>query len=290
MSIARLREFFADPVVVEVLVNGTASLTVVSNTGRRVQDSIFTAQEEMVRWLQDFAFAQGVRLDPRKPFSGGLLEECNLRWHCLIPPVAIDGPILALRRHAFAALSLQNFHDPQALLPQCRQLVAQGKPLLICGATASGKTTLLAALLREMCRQERVMIVESIVELPLSSRLWVRCQAREQGIAGGGEVKLETLIEEMLRLRPDRFVLGEMRGQEIIAFVKALTVGHLGLLTTLHAESVSQALARMRFLLQLHHRSTVAADACFAGLNYVILRRGNPPCLQELRCAEQERA
>ena len=118
------------------------------------------------------------------------------------------------------------------------------------------------------------MIVESIVELPLLSRLWVRCQAREQGITGDGEVKLETLIEEMLRLRPDRFVLGEMRGQEIVAFIKALTVGHLGLLTTLHAETVAQALARMRFLLQLYQHGTAVPDACFANLNYIILRRG----------------
>ena len=284
MSMERLRHFFTDPAVIEVLVNSTASLTVVSSAGRSVQDSIFQAKEEMVRWLQDFAFAQGVRLDPRKPYSGGLLEEFNLRWHCLIPPVAIDGPILAVRRHAFNTLTLHNFHDPQALLPHCQQLVAQGKPLLVCGATASGKTTFLAALLRELCPQERVMIVESIVELPLSSRLWVRCQARERGITGDGEVKLETLIEEMLRLRPDRFVLGEMRGQEIIAFVKALTVGHLGLLTTLHAESVPQALARIRFLLQLYG-GVAAPDTCFTGLNFIILRRGNPPCLQELHCA-----
>ena len=289
MSIARLHEFFADPTVIEVLINGTASLTVVSQARRTVQDSIFTAKEEMVRWLQDFAFTQGVRLDPRKPFSGGLLEEFNLRWHCLIPPVAIDGPILSVRRHAFSSLNLQSFHDPQLLLPQCQNLIAQGRPLLICGATASGKTTLLAALLREMCAQERVMIVESIVELPLSSRLWVRCQAREQGISGDGEVKLETLIEEMLRLRPDRFVLGELRGQEIVAFIKALTVGHLGLLTTLHAESVSQASARLRFLLQLYHHGTAVPQACLAGLNFLILQRGNPPCLQELHCAEQEK-
>ena len=283
MSMARLQEFFADPAVIEVLVNGTASLTVVKRDGRMVHASLFAQQEEMVRWLQDFAFAQGVRLDPRKPYSGGLLEEFNLRWHCLIPPVAIDGPILSVRRHAFDALSTQNFHDPQTLLPQCRELVAQGKPLLICGATASGKTTLLAALLRELCMQERVMMVESIVELPLSSRLWVRCQAREQGITGDAEVKLETLIEEMLRLRPDRFVLGEMRGQEIIAFIKALTVGHLGLLTTLHAESVTQALARLRFLQQLYQPGTTVADVCFADLHYVILQRGNPPVLAELQ-------
>ena len=287
MSIERLRDFFADPTVIEVLVNGTASLTVVSSVGRSVQDSIFQRKEEMVRWLQDFAFTQGVRLDPRKPFSGGLLEEFNLRWHCLIPPVAIDGPIISVRRHAFSTLTLQNFHDPHALLPQCQKLVTQGKPILICGATASGKTTFLAALLREMCAQERVMIIESIVELPLSSRLWVRCQAREQGIAGDGEVKLETLIEEMLRLRPDRFVLGEMRGQEIVAFVKALTVGHLGLLTTLHAESVPQALARISFLLKLYSGASVP-DACLTGLNFIILRRGNPPCLQELHCATSE--
>ena len=284
MSMARLQEFFTDPAVIEVLVNGTAALTVVSNTGRTVHASIFATTEEMVRWLQDFAFAQGVRLDPRKPFSGGWLEEFKLRWHCLIPPVAIDGPILSLRRHAFDSLCLQHFHDPHDLLPPCQELVAQGKPLLICGATASGKTTLLAALLREMCRQERVMLVESIVELPCASRLWVRCQAREQGITGDGEIKLETLIEEMLRLRPDRFVLGEMRGQEIVAFIKALTVGHLGLLTTLHAESVPQAWARLRFLLKLYHGAS-APEACLEGLNFIFLQRGNPPCLHELHCA-----
>ena len=124
-----------------------------------------------------------------------------------------------------------------------------------------------------------------IVELPLSSRLWVRCQARAQGIAGDGRVKLEMLIEEMLRLRPDRFVIGEMRGQEIIAFIKALTVGHLGLLSTLHAESVTQALARIRFLLALYTTATCPDEECLAGLHFAMLHRGNPPALAELNCA-----
>ena len=281
MSMARIRDFFADPTVVEVLINSISSLTVVHTKGRVVQDSIFPTKEEMVRWLQDFAFAQGVRLDPLKPYNGGWLAQDNLRWHCLIPPVAVDGPIFSVRRHNFTTLTLQNFSDPQALLPRCQQLVRDGEPLLICGATASGKTTLLAALLHALCAQERVMIVESIVELPLASRLWVRCQAREQGIAGNGTVKLETLLEEMLRLRPDRFVLGEMRGQEIIAFIKALTVGHLGLLTTLHAESVSQALARIRFLLKLYS-GAACPDDWLAELNFIILQRGNPPVLAAL--------
>ena len=114
MSIERLRDFFADPTVIEVLVNGTASLTVVSSVGRSVQDSIFQSQRRNGALATGFCFCtQGVRLDPRKPFSGGLLEEFNLRWHCLIPPVAIDGPILcSVRRHAFSTLTLQNFHDP----------------------------------------------------------------------------------------------------------------------------------------------------------------------------------
>ena len=284
MSMERIRIFFTDPTVVEVLINGADALTVVTTTARVVHDSIFATPASMVNWLQDFAFAQGIRLDPLQPYSGGFLAADKLRWHCLIPPVAIDGPIFSVRRHNFAALRLTDFDDPHALLPRCQELVRRGEPLLICGATASGKTTFLAALLHAACLQERVMIVESIVELPLASRLWVRCQARSQNISGDGQVKLETLIEEMLRLRPDRFVIGEMRGQEIIAFIKALTVGHLGLLSTLHAESVTQALARIRFLLALY-TTAACPDECLAGLHFVMLRRGNPPTLVELNCA-----
>lgn len=286
MSIDRIREFFADPTVIEVLVNSVTALTIVTTERRVVRDSIFSDRAEMVRWLQDFAFAQGIRLDPLKPYSGGFLEEASLRWHCLIPPVAVDGPILSVRRHGFAALALANFQDPCDLLPRVLQLIASGAPLLVCGATASGKTTLLSALLREACTHERVMIIESIIELPLSSRLWVRCQAREQGIGGAGLVKMETLIEEILRLRPDRFVIGEIRGQEIIALIKALTIGHLGMLATLHAESATQALARIKFLLALYSRAA-CPEQCLRELHFLMLQRGNPPRLQGLHCAAE---
>ena len=274
--------FATDPSVNEILIDGDRSLTIVRGNDRQLGDSLFTDSPTMTKWLQDFAFAQGVRLDPRKPYSGGFCQQSHLRWHCLIPPIAVDGPILSFRRHTFNNLSLTSFADPHNLLTSCRQLVIAGKPLLICGATASGKTTFLAALLQELCYQQRVMIIEAITELPLLSKLWVRCQAREAGVSDDAFVNLETLIEEILRLRPDRFVIGEVRGQEIIALLKALTIGHLGLLTTLHAESPQQASARLDFLTALYTRANPDKGLNLAELYCLILERGDPPVIQEL--------
>ena len=274
--------FATDPSVNEILIDGDRSLTIVRGNDRQLGDSLFTDSPTMTKWLQDFAFAQGVRLDPRKPYSGGFCQQSHLRWHCLIPPIAVDGPILSFRRHTFNNLSLTSFADPHNLLTSCRQLVIAGKPLLICGATASGKTTFLAALLQELCYQQRVMIIEAITELPLLSKLWVRCQAREAGVSDDAFVNLETLIEEILRLRPDRFVIGEVRGQEIIALLKALTIGHLGLLTTLHAESPQQASARLDFLTALYTRANPDKGLNLTELYCLILERGDPPVIQEL--------
>lgn len=228
----------------------------------------------MVHWLQDFSFSQGVRLDPLKPYSGGYLHEHNVRWHCLIPPVAIDGAVVSLRRHEFTALTLADFNDPHNLCDDCLTHVRGYKPLLVCGSTSSGKTTFLASLLRAVCQQERLAILESIVELPLMSSLWMRCQTQ-------GDTSMEVLIEEILRLRPDRFVIGEIRGQEIIAFVKAMTIGHLGLLTTLHAESSRQVQARIRFLLSLY-TSSFQPEMLGDSVHALILQRGDPPQICDL--------
>ena len=281
--LAVIENFFAtDPSINEILIDSDRSLTIVRGNDRQLAESLFADSSTMTRWLQDFAFAQGIRLDPRKPYSGGFCQQSHLRWHCLIPPIAVDGPILSFRRHIFNNLSLNSFADPHNLLTNCRQLVRAGKPLLICGATASGKTTFLAALLQELCYQQRVMIIEAITELPLLSKLWVRCQAREAGVSDDAFVNLETLIEEILRLRPDRFVIGEVRGQEIIALLKALTIGHLGLLTTLHAESRQQVSARLDFLTALYTRANPDKGVNLAELYCLILERGDPPVIQEL--------
>lgn len=283
MVLTAIENFFAsDPRINEILIDSDRSLTIVRGNDRQLSDSLFADSPTMTRWLQDFAFAQGVRLDPRKPYSGGFCQQSRLRWHCLIPPIAVDGPILSFRRHTFNNLSLTHFADPHGLLTDCRQLVTAGKALLICGATASGKTTFLAALLKELCYQQRVMIIEAITELPLLSRLWVRCQAREAGVNDEAFVNLETLIEEILRLRPDRFVIGEVRGQEIIALLKALTIGHLGLLTTLHAESPQQASARLNFLTTLYTRANPDKGLNLAESYCLVLERGEPPVLREL--------
>lgn len=241
---------------------------------REVLPSIFASDNELVHWLQNFAFSQGVRLDPIKPYSGGYLPEHNVRWHCLIPPVAVDGAVVSFRRHEFAALTLNDFDDPNNLCGECIEFVRGYKPLLVCGSTSSGKTTFLAALLRSVCQQERLAILESIVELPLLSSLWVRCQTQ-------GDTSMEALIEEILRLRPDRFVIGEIRGQEILAFVKGMTIGHLGLLTTLHAESSKQVQARVRFLLSLY-TSSFQPEMLGDSVHALILRRGNPPQLCDI--------
>ena len=267
---------FSDPAADEALVTGQAGLWLLAAGARRPVPSPFDTALTLLRWAQRLAREGGVRLDPvcgaaggalrRAPSPGGAPED--FRWHCVLPPLAPDGPVLSLRRHRFAALGVAAFAGDPAALTALARVVRARRPLVVAGPTGAGKTTLLAALLREAAPDERVVVVESLAELPLLSPLWVRLVERRPNLEGVGAFPARRLVQEALRLRPDRLVIGEVRADEAGAFADALATGHGGVLTTLHADSPAAARRRLAAL-----AGESAGD--FAGVSVAVLGRGS---------------
>lgn len=249
---------FSDEAVDEVLVDGLGRMSVVRSGRSERQRSPFKGRDALAEWLLAAAEETGARLDPLRPATGGRLGGA-FRWHAVLSPTAPDGPLLSLRRHRFASLKLAAFAEgsvADALLMafEC------GRPLVIAGPTGSGKTSLLAALLAERAAHERVVCLEAFEELPDASPQWVRLVERTPNLEGKGGVTLARLFHESLRLRPDRLVLGEVRGAEARLFAEAALTGHRGVLTTMHAGSRAQVLARLRALVPAELFAELAAE------------------------------
>ena len=181
------------------------------------------------------------------------LEGTVFRAHAVIPPLVMEGPEITLRRlpsiHRF---SLEDFAMSEAHRQSLHRAVANGDSILVAGATGSGKTSLLTACLRLVPSLERVIVLEDSPELPLPNPLSTKLVARSDrfGFRSGATWELSHLVFESLRMRPDRLVLGECRGPEALAIQRALMTGHSGIMTTIHAGSAEQALARFRELVE----------------------------------------
>ncbi len=279
---AKILSYFSDPTVHELCLNGTRALHLFKND-RTVQSdfSPFSMRSELIRSCQSFAQAHGQRLDPLNPAAGGYCVDGGFRWHCLIAPACVDGAIFSLRRHRFADLTLEDF----AMLPSHRQQLEDifsdaHNNILFCGPTGSGKTTLLASFLKHYAWNQRVIMIEEVSELPCLSPHWLSLSAKPKDIEGRGELRLSFLIEESLRLRPDRLVLGEIRTIDALVFFETLMFGHQGSLATIHAANAEEVRSRISALLCLRGSS---ANEFWSALGrvpklwYVFLERGSPP-------------
>ncbi len=271
-----LLAFFADPTVDEVLVNGTHGLWLVQAAGLTGRPSPFASTAAFSGWLLALARREGVRLDPLCGAAGGSLMQESFRWHCVLPPLSQDGPLFSLRRHRFDVLSLCDFAAAPAVLAAVAAAMTARSCVLVAGPTGAGKTSLLVALLRAYAAAERVVIVEALAELPRVSAACVRLLERRANLENIGEVGMARLVSEALRLRPDRLVVGEIRGSEARVFVETLGTGHGGMMATIHAGSVEEALARLRCLAGPDGGVTRPA------LHVVLVERGCPPRIRSL--------
>lgn len=235
-----LLSIFAEDAIDEILINGCHSLQRLGHD-RAWADSPFSSDELMRSALQKLAYSQGQRLDPLRPAAGGLLSvdlalpaaSLHLRWHALLPPIARDGPLLSLRRHRFESLRVEDFLDPYDL-QALRSALSGGEPLFIIGPTGAGKTSLLISLLSAWAFEERVAILEQVPEVPRLSPHWIRLCAQTPDISGQGSFGLSAVFDELLRLRPDRLVIGELRNDEASSFRRSLLAGHGAAWCTLH--------------------------------------------------------
>jgi pilus assembly protein CpaF len=236
----------------EVLVNGVHSCTAVDRRRGYLKLSLpFSDEAEFLHELQDFAFRQGKRLDLSLPAQGGDWsfqlgqKQLNFRWHAVIPPVSRDGPLLAIRHLDLDNLALADFQMDPSMAELVHKSIQEHRIVFFSGPTGSGKTSFLCSILRQYCQDERVVIAESLAEIPRLNARWVHLCAVPPTLEQQGAFSLGQVIQETLRLRPDRLVVGEVRGVEARALYQTLLAFGGGCLTTLHVDEPNQLAARL---------------------------------------------
>jgi len=251
IGLGPLEELLADPEVEEVMVNGPDRVYV-ERRGRIEPTEVHFADEaELRNSIERILAPLGRRVDELSPMVDARLADGS-RVNVVIPPLAVDGPALSIRRFAAARPGPADLVELGTLTPQMRGLlevaVRERRSLLVSGGTGSGKTTLLNALSSFVAAEERVVTIEDAAELRLQQPHVVRLESRPASVEGRGEVTIRDLLRNALRMRPDRIVIGEVRGPEALDLLTALNTGHRGALSTLHANSPADALRRLETL------------------------------------------
>ncbi|MEA2292707.1 MAG: pilus assembly protein CpaF [Solirubrobacteraceae bacterium] len=251
LGLGPLQPLLEDPAVDEVLVSGLSPVWV-ERAGRLEQTAVRFASEAQLRDVIERVLAPtGRRVDEASPLADARLPDGS-RVNVVLPPLAVDGPALTIRRFRPRGFSGEDLVAAgtltEPLLGFLARAVRARATLLVCGGTGSGKTTTLNALSAFIGDGERVVTIEDAAELRLRQPHVVRLEARPPSLEGRGEVTIRALVRNALRMRPDRIVVGEVRGPEALDLLSALSSGHDGSLSTVHAGSPAEALRRLETL------------------------------------------
>jgi pilus assembly protein CpaF len=251
VGLGPLEELLADPAVEEVMVNGPDDVYV-ERAGRiEAVEVRFADEEELRNAIERILAPLGRRIDELSPMVDARLADGS-RVNVVIPPLAVDGPALSIRRFGARRPGPAELVELGTLSPaQCELLseaVGSRRSVMVSGGTGSGKTTLLNALSSFIDPGERIVTIEDAAELRLQQRHVVRLESRPASVEGKGEVTVRDLLRNALRMRPDRIVIGEVRGVEALDLLTALNTGHDGALSTVHANSAADALSRLETL------------------------------------------
>jgi pilus assembly protein CpaF len=269
-----LEALLREPGVTDVLVNGPAEIWVDRGRGLELSAVRFGDDREIRRLAVRLAAAAGRRLDDAVPYADIRLAD-GVRLHAVLPPVSANGICLSFRIPRRRAFHLDEFVEAGAMSRAVADLlaavVASRASFVVTGGTGTGKTTLLSTLLGCVDPRERIVLVEDSGELRPAHPHVVRLEARAPNIEGVGAIELQVLVRQALRMRPDRLVVGEVRGSECVDLLAALNVGHDGGAGTLHANSVADVPARIEALCTAAGLSRAAAHSQLAaGLRIVI--------------------
>lgn len=243
-----LEPLLADPTVSEVMANGAGPVWV-ERGGRLAVTDVVLDESTVGHLIERVVAPLGLRIDRSSPLVDARLPDGS-RVNAVIPPLAIDGPCLTIRRFAARPVDLDAVCPP-GVAPLLRWAVAARSNIVICGGAGSGKTTLLNALAGAIPAGERVVTIEDAAELRLPGDHVVRLESRPDNAEGVGAVTIRDLVRNALRMRPDRIIVGEVRGGEVADMVQAMTTGHEGSLSTCHANSATDALRRLELMLLL---------------------------------------
>jgi pilus assembly protein CpaF len=249
-----LAGLLSDPSVTDVLVNGADEVWVERGDGLVRLPITFANDDEVRRLAVRLAAAAGRRLDTGVPFVDARLPG-GVRMHAVLPPIAVSGACLSLRVHRQRPLTLEALLEAESLHPDFARvleaMIEARLSFVVTGGAGSGKTTLLGALLARADRRERLVTVEDAAELHIDHPHVVRLEARPPNVEGAGEVTVRDLVRQALRMRPDRLIVGEARGAELLDMLLAANTGHDGAITTLHANGVADVPARIEALAML---------------------------------------
>jgi pilus assembly protein CpaF len=249
-----LEPLLKDPTISDILVN-THDTIYIERRGKLERTNVtFKDDEHLMRVIERIVSSIGRRIDESSPMVDARLQDGS-RVNAIIPPLSIDGPVVSIRRCGSDPLKMSSLIENKALTKEIAdmlQMVVHARlNVLISGGTGAGKTTLLNALSAYIPETERIVTIEDSAELQLQQPHVVRLETRPPNIEGRGEVTQRDLVRNSLRMRPDRIVIGEVRGGEAIDMLQAMNTGHDGSLTTVHANTPRDALSRLETMIQM---------------------------------------
>lgn len=278
VGLGPLESLLSNDHVTEIMVNGVQSLYY-EHKGKLYRDEHVFSTDDQIRILIDRIIAPlGRRIDEQSPLVNARLSS-GYRVHAVIPPIALDGPVLTIRKFSDRISTLDELVKLGSLPAWYAQLlswcVTARKNIAVVGGTGSGKTTLLNALSCEIDHGERIITIEDSAELKFKEHPHVvRLERRDASIEGIGEVTIRDLVINSLRMRPDRIVVGECRGAEAIDMLQAMNTGHDGSLTTLHAGSAEEAVVRLVMLSRygIDLPTSVIEDQIATALDFIVMQ------------------
>ncbi|TCD47234.1 CpaF family protein [Chlorobium sp. N1] len=251
MGLGPLEPLLADPAISEIMVNGSGNVYVERNGRIEHSDVRFNDDQHLLKIIDKIVSRVGRRIDEFSPMADARLPDGS-RVNAIIPPLALDGPSLTIRRFAVVPLQMPDLIEKNTLTAPMAELLAAlvrvKCNILISGGTGTGKTTLLNILSGFIPHDERIVTIEDTAELQLQQEHVIRLETRPPNIEHKGEVTMRALVKNSLRMRPDRIVLGEVRSAEVIDMLQAMNTGHDGSLSTIHANSSRDALGRLENL------------------------------------------
>lgn len=252
LGLGPIEPLLSDPSVSDILVNGPFQVFAERRGKIEATDVQFDNEAHLLRVIDRIVSRIGRRVDEMSPMVDARLPDGS-RVNAVIPPLSIDGPLLSIRRFAVVPFTVQDLIGFGALTVGMAELI-QGLVkarvnLLVSGGTGSGKTTLLNVMSSSIPADERIITIEDAAELQLQQPHVVRMESRPPNIEGKGEISQRDLLRNSLRMRPDRIIMGEVRGAEVLDMLQAMNTGHDGSMTTIHANSARDALTRLEHML-----------------------------------------
>jgi len=233
------------------LINGHSQILIDKGKGLEKTNKKFKSEDQLRRLVQQIALSRGKRLDQSQPFVDLSLAK-NIRFHCVLAPIANPGTLVSIRIHKSKTFTLVQLQELGMFDLRTKDflndILKTNKSFVICGGTGSGKTTLLNSLISEIDYAKRILVIEDTKEIISNHPQLISLEARPANIEGFGQITLRDLVKQALRMRADRLIIGEVRGEEVVDWLAALNTGHKGGAGTLHANSIKEVITRFETL------------------------------------------